>query len=811
LTIAKRDNGGLGALSPPRPTWASRLISIDRALLTELVGSWIFTTWVAWPFLRPDRYVTGFDALAYSGPNLRFTLESWKAGRIPAWNDTIFGGAPHLGNHPSGALYPLKVLALPFDTARGLGLLVVVHLLLAATGMVILVRQRLHCAAPAGLMAAAITVASGPMLVRSIQFEQVLVVSWIPLGLVALDRCLRDRRPQRGIVMLALVIAMTVLAGHPQLVYVSVPAYVVFALCRMVDLGAWRRIGRIAVAGALGAMASAMQLLPSLSAASNGAVTGGRSLASLRNPDFVADPAMLIAGLLGDMNAANPTGLAGSSEAAAYVGAAAMCLALIGLVTAVSGWSDRRATAIGCAILAIGAVVASFGARQPLFRLAYRIVPGFDQARVPGRWMTLVPIAVAMLAAFGLDRLRRNSIGAHAALASAAVGLAFVALIVAGPAPLPRAPQLAMWGLTATVVTMAANASRSVHAATHSASVRPNVLWPAVMRRVAILAPALVVMIELGVPAAHSPARDLLQSTSFTGFRGAAVDYLQHRTGRTLAVTFDSFDQPRYLASTLRPNTNTLFGIRSLDGYDGGLQLTERWVKTMGAVSTAAFNPDLTLRAQIRFPLDSALLARFGVRWVLMDMTNATPAEALPGWKGPVVVEGQVQLWENPAYRGEATVWHGARRVADVSEAAAVLRTAAPVSRVLLESDAPGVCSESCAPPAGVEVTRPHPGKIVVHVEVAAPAVVSVTEQAQPGWSVRVDDKRARLLVADGMLSAVAVPIGAHSIEFVYHAPGLRLGKILTAIAVLIMFALLMYPSVRQRRQSSLPHLSWQV
>src|SRR5215217_1829651 len=37
----------------------------------------VFTLVMAWPFLRPGRVVAGFDTVAYSGPNLRLTLDTW--------------------------------------------------------------------------------------------------------------------------------------------------------------------------------------------------------------------------------------------------------------------------------------------------------------------------------------------------------------------------------------------------------------------------------------------------------------------------------------------------------------------------------------------------------------------------------------------------------------------------------------------------------------------------------------------------------------------------------------------------------------
>jgi hypothetical protein len=63
--------------------WRDRAVALLPAALTA---------WIALPFARPDRWVTGFDTVAYSGPNLVVSLGEIGHGRIPQWNTEIFGG-----------------------------------------------------------------------------------------------------------------------------------------------------------------------------------------------------------------------------------------------------------------------------------------------------------------------------------------------------------------------------------------------------------------------------------------------------------------------------------------------------------------------------------------------------------------------------------------------------------------------------------------------------------------------------------------------------------------------------------------------
>jgi hypothetical protein len=64
------------------------------------------------------------------------------------------------------------------------------------------------------------------------------------------------------------------------------------------------------------------------------------------------------------------------------------------------------------------------------------------------------------------------------------------------------------------------------------------------------------------------------------------VRFLDGQPGRSVALTFDELGDPLYLVAGLRPNTNALFDIPSLDGYDGGVQVTDRWANALSSLPT---------------------------------------------------------------------------------------------------------------------------------------------------------------------------------------------------------------------------------
>jgi hypothetical protein len=71
---------------------------------------------------------------------------------------------------------------------------------------------------------------------------------------------------------------------------------------------------------------------------------------------------------------------------------------------------------------------------------------------------------------------------------------------------------------------------------------------------------------------------------------------------------------------------------------------------------------------------------------------------------------------------------------------------------------------------------------VVVEAESEGPALLVVQDAAWPGWRARVDGRPAPILVADGLVRAVAWPAGRHRLELVYDPPEVRTGLLLSAL-----------------------------
>jgi hypothetical protein len=83
-----------------------------------------------------------------------------------------------------------------------------------------------------------------------------------------------------------------------------------------------------------------------------------------------------------------------------FVGVVAFALAILGIATF---WRDHRARMVGA--VGLGALVYSLGNNSVFQGFLYAAVPDLDKARTPSAAVAVFAFAIAVLAAFGMDRL----------------------------------------------------------------------------------------------------------------------------------------------------------------------------------------------------------------------------------------------------------------------------------------------------------------------------------------------------------------------------------------------------------------------
>jgi hypothetical protein len=147
------------------------------------------------------------------------------------------------------------------------------------------------------------------------------------------------------------------------------------------------------------------------------------------------------------------------------------------------------------------------------------------------------------------------------------------------------------------------------------------------------------------------------------------------------------------------------------------------------------------------------------------------------------VVTWRAELFDANGQRIESEVVAQSESVDEKGNPTRTHRLRAEPQRAWLAAES----SEAEQPNGVVQVQHDEAGQITLSVQVpgAAPHVLVVSEAHFPGWQVWVDGRPETLRAARGALLAVAVPPGAHTVEFRYQPQSLAAGAVVSLAALL--------------------------
>jgi hypothetical protein len=270
----------------------------------------------------------------------------------------------------------------------------------------------------------------------------------------------------------------------------------------------------------------------------------------------------------------------------------------------------------------------------------------------------------------------------------------------------------------------------------------------------------------------HSIPQALRVDTAFTEYRTATTEFLAAQDAGLVVALTDDGRLADYQVPGMRPNTNVLNEVSSIDGYDGGVQVTKRWADSLRRF-TPAPPVELPLRNSLDIPIGPGPLGRIGVRYVLIDRQRP-PEVFIPGWAGPVASDENFEVWENPTWRGDAVAWSAAIESDDPAELLRDRPVDAQLAAVVTDASDTFECTadppRECAP-VGLAIDRSRPERIEITTGFDRITLLSVARQALPGWQVEIDGDPAEVVVVDGLFLGVKVPEGDHVVTFRYESP----------------------------------------
>ena len=700
------------------------------------------------------------------------------AGEFPLWSPAIFGGQPFFAAFQPALLSPFTALELlvPIPLATVLRALAV--LLVGGTGMFLFVR-RLGLGWGASIFAGVAYLAN-PFSVVWLEHPVAPAASWLPWLLWCVEGIV-SRARRADTVLLALITACAMVAGHPETSVKAVALAGAYALVRLVTSRAGVRTALLLASGfGVGVLAAAVQVVPFTEyllasraylsrqgLGTNPLFAPPETLVTAVVPNFLGHP---VTGTYLPMQ--NRFGLPSNyCEQQVYAGIATWLLAAVGLVA----WR-RDARVRFFAGAAVAAASLMYG------------VPGVVDA------VTRVPvIGVAALSRFGL------------VIISAAIVLAAFGLEAAVGAPCreaARAPaggpvRAPLWPAVTTALAMAAatmvflvwarrylvahgmlatTVTYSALALSLAAAV-VALLWLMDRRRLPVTAGVAVLLVLLGGDLVcfgrgfHPgiPPADVFPVTP-------EIAAVQRDPGLFRVAGFgDAFI----------PNASMAYGLQDVRGYDG--VWPDRYCRLLDRVFPANLPSH-----QIPPGVGLALLDLLNVKYIF----GPRGLDVAPGRILPVPAAGRSGLYLNTTAFPRAFL---ADRLLVVSDDAALdivahgrvdLRRTAVLTHRIPAAEQPesGTPADS---PGEATVVRYGRHEIEVAVRAARRALLVTSDRFDSGWTATVDDREATVHEADYALRTVSVPAGEHRVVFRYQPWTVRVGLVLTLAAWPLLFAIL--------------------
>lgn len=700
------------------------------------------------------------DCLQSYYPRARFAHDAGEQRRIPLWDPYSFAGQPFLANFQSGVFYPVNWLLRILSPEASLGAFYWIHLWIAAAGMYFLSRS-FGVSPVIAVVAGIIYASNGAMAVRTGQSTMMAVPAWFPFAILAI----RNVFAGRSLVPLALVFALTILAGFPPTL--AWGTMLLGALLLMLALspstggGRWSGLFRATCALLLGAGLAAVQLLPTIEfimqtdrvrfepATLLSSAWHPAALIRMLIPDYFGTPFhgndWLFLLKRGDGHYYQTF-----VSTAAYAGVWFVLFAPLGL---------RRLgkTAVGRTLLGVGGIALLVLLGTPLV-YAVAHVPGLGGARLD-RVVHLVTLPLVLLGACGMDRFYRQRASGTAWGIPAGLSVAlFVSLLLIGA----RAADWIVGQGASAVVDDATVRTAAVRSLAVLAAGGACLLLARRFRHLWLVFFALVIL-DTGLEARDChvtiPTPELPRVTP-------AIEYLQNAEWGRLV---------RFGADVLPPNLPGLFALEDAAGYNAlNVKYYRRYWMAMArpSVKERRINA-LTALVSVRSPL----LDRLGARWILTG-----PDEEL---EFPLRHEGLMRVYENEKAYPRA---YFASEVQNVeSPRAAYAYLSHPNTRrfgTTVEKDTVHV-------PAAPEGEEP---SVVLHSD--APEIVAVQTRNErdgmlvlsdtwyPGWKAFVDGEETELYRVSRIFRGAVVPAGDHEVVFRYEPESFARGRGITLLSV---------------------------
>ncbi len=721
-----------------------------------------------------------FDITEINYPYRDFLAGELRAGRFSRWFPGLYHGLPLFAESQAGYLHPLKFVLYPWlATWQALNLDTVGSIALTGLGMYGWMRRHVG---PAGAATAAVVFGlSGFVWAHLIHTSMNNALISVPLVFWATEVSWDGGR-LRGIALGALALACQVFAGHLQDTILTLGALGLYTLYRASTAPTWRaRASVLALATALvvvGVAVAAVQWVPSKNLLDRSPRVGGLTWDQITygswSPELL--PTLVVREAYGTLPRDTDwlDGYYPYHEMNAYMGIISLALAVIGA----GAWRDRW---VGFWVVLAGAGGLFMLGRYTALFDYMNLVPVIGSSRIPVRYHLWVSLAVAVLAAVGVDLLGRLGL-APVRLRGVAWGgtvLIIASFSIATVRYIPAWTEARRWTapefqehfrwLGTDIAIGVIRTSVLVGLAWWVISSAARSVKPARRVWLAACLPALVMLDLLGSHWWDVPTID----PSYWTVPPASAQRIQAdpATIRVYGLAEKSSAEPGFASRPVN-----FFEVRDTLAWS----IAPVW----GLKSSAGLTPIFPRRVLTFTDHATPPSTRYDVEGV----SHLLAGRALPGFTGRTETAGSAVIHFLTTAQPRARLMGRPAYVADELAAGQALTTLGKSihDRIIVE-DPDRPVPDAAEPAGSARITRDDPEHVEIQAENTGttPIYLVLTDTFDPGWSCLVDGQPTPIRPAFAAFRAVVLRPGLHKVEFMYEPAGFRVGLGLTGVGLL--------------------------
>lgn len=386
----------------------------NRFIWSGVLGGFFVSMFYATVFF--DTTFCYRDLQRFFLPYADYYVTALRQGALPLWNPYLYCGMPFLATLQSHVLYPPNLLLLWAPYPRNLTIFLLFHYAVSLWLMYCLAK-RLGQSPAAAAFAAMCWMGSGYLLSVLDMVTTLCAAAWLPAvihaGLDLHQHTLEgeSRSWRRSLAILSGFLTLTLMGGEPTVAYA--------AGLLLVGAAIWhgrliiRNVFGLATAYVAALCLGAAQFLPFAEYVAQSNRSGGVDFwnaSSWSLPPLHAWT-LVFPFLLGDqmLTEANWYDVSQLWIKSPYMGVIPLALAWIGWRSIQSQSASHISWQRYWGWAALAGAILMVGKYTPLYAVLYRILPGLNYLRYPAKFLVIWSLAIALLAGWGWDRLRREN------------------------------------------------------------------------------------------------------------------------------------------------------------------------------------------------------------------------------------------------------------------------------------------------------------------------------------------------------------------------------------------------------------------